>query len=143
MSKSVINKSVITSLNTKTFSEILNKNPGILVIKIGAAWCKPCQAIKPIVDAFFASSPPNVICADIDIVDKKNEELYLVLKKKLRLQGIPCMLMYRSDNLEMIPNEIITGSEPSSLHMFFTKCGNELNQIEKSQSKYQQNGSTL
>ena len=57
MSKSVINKSVITSLNTKTFSEILNKNPGILVIKIGAAWCKPCQAIKPIVDAFFASSP--------------------------------------------------------------------------------------
>ena len=131
MSKSVINKPVITNLNNKSFTEILKQNPGILIVKIGAAWCKPCQQIKPVVDAFFASSPDNVICADIDIVDKKNEELYLLLKKKLRLQGIPCMLMYRSGNLEFIPNEIVTGSDAASLHSFFKKCGNELNEIEK------------
>jgi thioredoxin-like negative regulator of GroEL len=131
MSKSVINKPVITNLNNKSFAEILKQNPGILIVKIGAAWCKPCQQIKSVVDAFFASSPDNVICADIDIVDKKNEELYLLLKKKLRLQGIPCMLMYRSGNLEFIPNEIVTGSDPASLHSFFKKCGNELNEIEK------------
>ena len=32
---------------------LLEKNPGLIIIKLGASWCRPCKTIKPVVDAFF------------------------------------------------------------------------------------------
>lgn len=128
-----LKKNVITRFESKTkFLSLLQHNPGICILKVGASWCKPCQQIKAVVDAFFASSPNNVICADIDIVDKSNEDLYMSLKKKIRMQGIPCILMYKAGNSDLVPDEMVTGTEPAKLHYFFTRCGQHLNTIEAS-----------
>ena len=131
-----MDKTIISRFeNIQNIVNILDRNPGIFVLKIGASWCRPCKQIKPVVDAFFASSPANVICAAIDIVDKGNEEVYNILKKRLRLQAIPCMLMYKKGNQELTPDEMITGSEPSQLHIFFKKCGTQLHKISIEETK--------
>jgi thiol:disulfide interchange protein len=128
-------KQVITHFETKElFYNCLEKNPGIFILKIGAAWCRPCKTIKPVVDAVFASSPDTVLCADIDIVENVNQEIYLILKKRLRLQGIPCLLMYKQGNTDIVPDEMITGSEPNKLHIFFQKCGKHLADVMKAPS---------
>lgn len=131
-----IKKNVITKIEgSQIFLNLLQHNEGIFVLKIGASWCKPCRTIKPVVDAFFASSPQNVICADIDIQDKANQEVYTAIKNRMRLQGIPCLLMYRKGNKDIVADEIVTGVEPSSLHYFFKRCGQNLKDIKSKDIK--------
>ena len=62
------------------FLNLLKVNPGLVIMKLGASWCAPCQQIKPVINAFFASSPPEVICADIDV--DQSFDLYAYLKSK-------------------------------------------------------------
>ena len=50
---------------------------GPALVKCSTSWCGPCKTIAHIVDAFFVSSPPNIICADIDV-----DKIYTVEKRK-------------------------------------------------------------
>jgi hypothetical protein len=94
------------------------------MIKLGAEWCGPCKTIKPAVHGFFASSPPQVVCADIDV--DKSFDFYSFLKSKKMVNGIPVILCYKKGNATYIPDDIITGSDPQQLHQFFVRCGNHL-----------------
>jgi hypothetical protein len=80
--------------------------------------------IEKSVDGFFASSPPEVICADIDV--DKSFDFYSFLKSKKMVNGIPVILCYKKGNSTYIPDDIITGADPTGLHQFFTRCGNHL-----------------
>jgi thiol-disulfide isomerase/thioredoxin len=64
-----ITKQVITEIESrdKFFAILKNMNPGLFIIKLGASWCGPCKQIAPVIDGFFATSPHNVLCADIDV----------------------------------------------------------------------------
>ena len=53
--------------------QLLQVNPGLLVIKLGATWCKPCKKIAPALERFFASSPDEVLCADLDVDEQRIE----------------------------------------------------------------------
>ena len=82
MSKKVISEIV----NREAFFHLLGNNPGLIVIKLGAEWCGPCKQIKHVVHAFFATSPPEVVCADIDVDQSfdfysflKNEKFSIIL----------------------------------------------------------------
>ena len=75
-------------------------------------------------DAFFASSPKNVICADIDV--DESVDLYAFLKSKKMVNGIPVMLCYKKGNVSFAPDDAVTGSEPGQLTAFFKRCGNHL-----------------
>ena len=37
----------------KTFLQLLQENPGVMIFKFTADWCKPCQLIKPYVNEQF------------------------------------------------------------------------------------------
>lgn len=120
---SVLTKKVISRIDTRDiFLGILkNMNPGLFIMKLGAPWCGPCKLIAPIVDAFFGSSPSNVLCADINV--DESFDLYSFLKSKRMVNGIPAILCYHAGNIGYAPNDMVTGADANSLHRFFKRCG--------------------
>jgi thiol-disulfide isomerase/thioredoxin len=125
-----VTKQVISNFeNRNEFLKLLKLNPGLVIVKLGASWCGPCKKIAHLVDAFFASSPPDVICADIDVDD--SIDLYSYLKTKRMVNGIPVILMYKRGNVSFIPDDSVTGADPSALDAFFKRCGIQLIKIQK------------
>ena len=115
-----MSKQVISEIpNRESFFHLLKHNPGLIVIKLGAEWCGPCKQIKNVVHAFFASSPPEVVCADIDV--DKCFDFYSFLKSKKMANGIPLILCYKKGNVTFIPDDSITGSDAGQLHLFFKR----------------------
>jgi thiol-disulfide isomerase/thioredoxin len=125
-----VTKQVISNFeNRNDFLKLLKLNPGLVIVKLGASWCGPCKKIAHLVDAFFASSPPDVICADIDVDD--SIDLYSYLKTKRMVNGIPVILMYKRGNVSFIPDDSVTGADPNALDAFFKRCGIQLIKIQK------------
>ena len=61
-------KEIYTEVHDRDeFLAILKENPGIMALKFGADWCAPCQTIKDDVEQYFANTPDNVVCFDLDI----------------------------------------------------------------------------
>jgi thioredoxin 1 len=122
MSKNEITKDVICVFNSRDeFLEILKVNPGLIVVKLGATWCGPCKRIAHIVEAFFASSPNSVVCADIDV--DESFDFYSFLKSKRMVNGIPAILCYKRGNIGFAPDDMVTGADPGALDAFFKRCG--------------------
>ena len=105
------------------FNSIISQSQYVIV-DFYADWCGPCKQIKHVVHAFFASSPPQVVCADIDV--DQSFDFYSFLKSKKMVNGIPVLLCYKKGNSTYIPDDAVTGSDPTELHKFFTRCGNHL-----------------
>jgi len=121
-----MSKNIITEIaNRDAFFNLLQHNTGLIIIKLGAKWCGPCKTIKKPVEAFFASSPPEVICGIIDV--DECFDFYSFLKSKKMVNGIPVLLCYKKGNTTYIPDDIITGADPNQLHQFFLRCGKHLN----------------
>lgn len=117
-----VSKQVINAFtNRDEFLNLLKVNPGLVIVKLGAKWCGPCRNIAHIVEGFFASSPPDVICADIDV--DESIDLYSYLKQKRMVNGIPVMLLYKRGNVSFIPDDSVTGGDPGQLDAFFKRCG--------------------
>jgi thioredoxin-like negative regulator of GroEL len=118
--------------NRDELIKLLQVNPGLVIIKLGATWCGPCKKIEHVVHGFFATSPPNVICADIDV--DESFDLYAYLKQKRMVNGIPVMLMYKKGNVSFVPDDSITGADPLALDAFFKRCGHHLTSLERAYS---------
>ena len=120
-----MSKQIISEIeNRGAFLTLLTHNPGLTVLKLGAEWCGSCKTIKNAVHGFFATSPPEVVCCDIDV--DKSFDFYSFLKSKKMVNGIPVLLCYKKGNSTYIPDDIVTGSNPQELHNFFTRCGKHL-----------------
>jgi thioredoxin-like negative regulator of GroEL len=120
-----MSKQIISEIaNREAFFTLLQHNTGLIVIKLGSEWCPPCKTIKQVVHGFFASSPPEVICGDIDV--DKSFDFYSFLKSKKMVNGIPVLLCYKKGNSTYVPDDIITGSDSQQLHQFFIRCGKHL-----------------
>jgi len=125
-----VTKQVISSFADRNeFLTLLKANPGLVVMKLGATWCGPCKQIAHVVEGFFASSPANVVCADIDV--DQSIDLYAYLKKNRMVNGIPVILLYKKGNHTFAPNDSVTGTNPAELNAFFKRCGLHLLAIEK------------
>jgi len=121
-------KQIIESFaNREEFLNLLKVNPGLVIIKLGATWCGPCKQIAPVVHAFFASSPKNVVCADIDV--DVSFDLYAVFKQKKMVNGIPVIMVFKKGNVSFIPDDTVTGSGPAELDAFFKRCGLHLKNV--------------
>jgi thioredoxin 1 len=121
-------KTIISFIQSRNdFLKLLDKNPGLIIIKFGASWCGPCKKIKPVLDGFFLSSPDNVLCCDIDV--DESFDLYSFLKSKKMVNGIPVILCYKKGNVSYIPDDSITGADPVELDKFFKRCAIHLRSI--------------
>mgnify|MGYP001019680970 CR=1 FL=1 len=121
-------KTIICQFKSRhDFQRLLENNPGLIILKMGATWCGPCKKIKPVLDGFFASSPDNVVCCDIDV--DECADLYSYFKSKKMVNGIPVILAYKKGNVSYIPDDSVTGSDPTQLDKFFRRCGLHLMSI--------------
>jgi thioredoxin 1 len=127
-------KKVISVFQSRQeFLNLLQVNPGLIIVKLGATWCGPCKQIAPVVHGFFATSPNDVICADIDV--DESFDLYAYFKSKKMVNGIPVILCYKKGNTTYIPDDSVTGSEPGALDAFFKRCGEHLNYVHATNPK--------
>jgi thiol-disulfide isomerase/thioredoxin len=121
-----MSKEIISEIaNRDAFFTLLQHNPGLIILKLSSSWCGPCKLIEKPVHAFFATSPPEVICGDIDV--DQSFDFYSFLKSKKMVNGIPVLLCFKKGNATYIPDDMVTGADPQQLHLFFTRCGNHLN----------------
>lgn len=120
-----MSKKVISEIaNREAFFHLLKNNTGLIILKLGAEWCGPCKLIKNVVHGFFATSPAEVICGDIDV--DQSFDFYSFLKSKKMVNGIPVLLCYKKGNETFIPDDMITGTDAGELHKFFKRCGGHL-----------------
>ena len=96
--------------------------------EIGSNMCGPCKKIAPVLEGFFATSPDNVLCADIDV--DECDDLYAMMKSKRMVNGIPVILCYKKGNTSYIPDDSVTGADPGKISAFFKRCGIYQSQIQ-------------
>jgi thiol:disulfide interchange protein len=106
--------------NVKQFSEYLNANPGLIIIKFGADWCVPCKRIEKQVHDWFARMPATVQGFIVDV--DESFELYAFLKTKKMVNGIPAILCYDQGNVSYIPSDSIIGADKAGIDAFFQRC---------------------
>lgn len=113
-------KEVVTFIqNRQYFHHLLEHNPGVLILKLGAKWCGPCKRIQPQLDVFYATSPDHVICCDIDV--DESFDLYAYLKAKKMVNGIPAILCYVIGNTTFVPDDAVVGADPVQVDAFFRR----------------------
>lgn len=115
-------KTIITAFaSMDDFTRLMQNNPGLVIVKFGASWCGPCKRIQSQVHDFFAHSPDNVVCCDIDV--DESFDVYTYFKRKRMIVGVPTLMCFRRGNMSYIPDESVANSDPAELHNFFTRCG--------------------
>ena len=106
--------------NVRQFSDYLQSNPGLLIIKFGAEWCGPCKQIQKQVHDWFDRMPATVQGFIIDV--DESFELYAFLKTKKMVNGVPVILCYDKGNLNYIPSDTIIGADKAGIDAFFQRC---------------------
>ena len=112
---------IITKINDKKhFQQMIDENPGVLIIKFGATWCGPCKKIEKEVNEYVVAMPNNVQCAIVDIDECM--EVYGFLRTKKMVKTIPAMLGYYKENNTYIPDEFVSSSNVKDVKIFFDAC---------------------
>jgi thiol-disulfide isomerase/thioredoxin len=123
MSSSAARKLII-NLNVAQLQSLqASLNTQVLILKFGADWCGPCKKIAPAYQEFITQAPENIIFGDIDV--DENLDLYLALKKKKMVSGIPVFLAFfggvKRDEW-FIPDDSVVGADAVAVAQFFNRC---------------------
>ena len=102
------------------FAQLLQNNPGVLIIKFGAEWCGPCKKIEHLVNCCMGQMPNTIQCVMVDV--DESIEIYGFLKTKKMINGIPAILAYYAGNLNYIPDDAVIGADEAQVKMFFERC---------------------
>jgi thioredoxin-like negative regulator of GroEL len=105
------------------FKNILENNPGQVIIKFGAEWCKPCKQIEGQVVSWFSKMPDTVQTVLVDV--DESFEVYAYMKSRKMIRGIPAILMYLKGNTEYTYDDSVSGSNAAEIDMFFQRCLNK------------------
>lgn len=105
-----------TELNRVQFNNLIKNNTGVLVFKLGAEWCGPCNRIKNLVHKCVGQLPSHVTFYAIDVDD--SFDLYAHLKHKKIVTSIPTLLAYNRGS--ETPDKVIMGTNMEQIEDFFT-----------------------
>lgn len=106
-------------MNIDTLPSLLEQNPGLILIKFQADWCKPCRLIEPRVNQWFDCKPrqAHVYVVNVD----EDSRLYSFYVKKRLLRGIPAIVVFLKGNTTPIFDDLINSSNLNEIDDFFTK----------------------
>ena len=99
------------------FIEQLQNNPGLVVVKYSATWCKPCKKIADHVAGKAAKLPTNTKFLELDL--DRDPDLYALLKAKQQVRGVPVLLAYKKGNVTPYADSSITGADTDAIDTFF------------------------
>jgi thiol-disulfide isomerase/thioredoxin len=117
---------IITKIDDRNhFVELLQKNPGAIVIKFGAIWCGPCKLIENKVNTLMNMMPDRVQCVIVDV--DECVDLYSFLKTKKMVNGIPVILVYYKGNLNYIPDDRVVGADTNQIVKLFNNVVDKAN----------------
>ena len=121
-------KEIYTELDPINLKNLISQldnenNTKAIIIKFGATWCGPCKRIKPLCDEMVNNLQDNVIFFDIDI--DKNMDLYVALKSKKMINGVPALLAYvkrndRNYSSWYASDLSISGTDTNNIKNFFS-----------------------
>ena len=112
-------------INDTRLNELINNlvDNQLIIVKFTAEWCGPCQGIKSLVEEQVKLLPKTVQFYEIDIDDSL--ELYMKLKQKKMVNGIPAILAYKSiEDKEYwyVPDDSVLGANKNNVTEFFNRC---------------------
>jgi thiol-disulfide isomerase/thioredoxin len=115
-------REIITEIaSLAEFKTLLDANPGVFILKLGAEWCGPCKRIEPLVHDLIRQLPTDKIqCAIVDV--DESFELYAFLKTKKMANGIPAILAYYAGNTHYIPDDVVIGADPDKIIELFNRA---------------------
>ena len=117
---------VITNVKTSAdLADVLDKNPGIVIVKLGATWCQPCKNIEPVVSSWLNKLDHECIQRVVLDIDECID-LYGFLKRKRVVKGVPTLLAYYKENTHYIPDDVNFGSDQGDTNAFFVRCVEEV-----------------
>ena len=93
----------------------------VLIIKFTATWCMPCKKIKSITEECVKTIPKFIKFIEIDI--DESIELYMKLKNKKMVNGIPAILAYKGGEHEYwyIPDDSCLVGNIEEVKKFFER----------------------
>lgn len=108
--------------NLEEFNNAQLHNTGIILIKFGATWCKPCQIAKPFIDEWSerVKTQNNVSMYEVDV--DVGLDIYHHLKTKKMITGIPTILCFVRGNTTYIPDDSVVGATKHEIDCFFERC---------------------
>lgn len=111
-------KRAIYGLRKKTEIEEVMKKHRVIVVKVEAGWCGPCQRMKPLFAENVGKLPINVAVVIIDL-DQSPE-----LKRYFRVQAVPLLLNIIDSEVKDITNS----GNFDDVNSFFKKTMNRISQ---------------
>ena len=124
MEKSIIEKSIITSLTPEELTTLQRSfRDRIIVVKFSAEWCGPCKKIKPLWNEWISIVSSNIVIVDIDI--DESIDLYVQLKAKKMVKGVPTILAFYGDIMRdqwYIPDDSVSGGNEGDVKNFMNRC---------------------
>ena len=117
-------KSIIVSLTPEQLFNLQRSSTNkVIVVKFGAEWCGPCKKIKPLWNEWITIAPANIIIVDIDI--DTSIDLYVQLKAKKMVKGVPTILAFAGDvkrDQWYIPDDSVSGGNEGEVKHFLNRC---------------------
>lgn len=98
----------ITSAN---FTDLVEKSTGVVVLDFWAAWCPPCRAIKPTIEA-LARDLDNVTFGTVDV---ETEE---TLAKRFNVTAIPVLILFKDGK---VVNRMVGAQSRSAIEKWLKK----------------------
>ena len=104
----------IVSLTKRSELKNYLKNKGVVIVKVSATWCGPCQRIAPQVNELYSQLNQNVCMVLVD-ADKGSD-----ICNFLKVKSVPHLVNY----VDGMPYDILTSSRSEDVLNFFKSTNN-------------------
>lgn len=112
------------TLTREKLFEVLSTNPGIIIIKFEADWCRPCKLADMYIKKRLETLNDQVSYISTDVDD--SFDLYAFLKSKKMVNGIPAVLAYIKGNTEYVSDFCVMGADENEINAFFNQVESTL-----------------
>ena len=106
-------------MDRKRFLNLLEENEGVVVVKYGATWCKPCKVIEPYLEQKKQTLPGHITYHELDV--DEDFDLYAHFRTKKQVSGVPVLLAFKKGNLTPYADKSVTGTNRTDLDYFFNE----------------------